>query len=81
MLARVMPGMQYWPVEVHTSPRRMMKKWVELQVATNPRGSSIRASSAPAFIACTQAAMQLSLEWELSFWSCTSGAPRLTFTV
>ena len=68
-----MPGMQYWPVEVHTSPRRTMKKWVELQVATKPWGSSISASSAPALAAWMQAVMQLSLEWELSFWSCTSG--------
>ena len=36
MLPRVMPGMQYWPVDVHSSPRRTMKKWVELQVATKP---------------------------------------------
>ena len=36
MLPRVMPGMQYCPVEVQTSPRRTMKKWVELQVATKP---------------------------------------------
>ena len=36
------------PDEVHTSPRRTMKKCVELQVATNPCGSSISASSAPA---------------------------------
>ena len=45
-----MPGMQYCPVEVQTSPRRTMKKWVELQVATKPSGSSIRASSAPALV-------------------------------
>ena len=81
MLPRVMPGMQYCPDEVQTSPRLTMKKWVELQVATKPRGSSIKASSAPAFMAWTQAVMQLSFECELSFWSCTSGAPRRTFTV
>ena len=58
-----------------------MKKWVELQVATNPCGSSISASSAPAFVAWMQARMQLSLEWLLSFGSCTSGGPRRTWTV
>ena len=73
MLPRVMPGMQYCPVEVHSSPRRTMKKCVELQVATKPCGSSISASSAPALAAWMQAVMQLSFECELSFWSCTSG--------
>jgi len=47
-LALVMPPRQYWPVDVHTSPLRTMKKCVELQVATKPWGSSISASSAPA---------------------------------
>ena len=46
--ARVMPPRQYMPDDVHTSPRRTMKKCVELQVATKPCGSSISASSAPA---------------------------------
>ena len=45
---RVIPPRQNAPDEVHTSPRRTMKKCVELQVATKPWGSSIRASSAPA---------------------------------
>ena len=58
-----------------------MKKWVELQVATNPWGSSISASSAPALVAWMQARMQLSLEWLLSFGSCTSDGPRRTCTV
>ena len=58
-----------------------MKKWVELQVATKPCGSSISASSAPASVAWMQAVMQLSLECELSFGSCTSGKPRRTWTV
>jgi len=44
-LPRVMPPRQYFPVDVHTSPLRTMKKWVELQVATKPCGSSISASS------------------------------------
>ncbi len=34
-----------------TSPRRTMAKFVELQVATNPEGSSIRPSSTPALAA------------------------------
>ena len=38
-----------------------MKKWVELQVATKPCGSSISASSAPASAAWMQAVMQFSL--------------------
>ena len=50
-----------------------MKKWVELQVATKPCGSSISASSAPASIAWMQAVMQLSFECELSLGSCTAG--------
>ncbi|MNL65482.1 hypothetical protein D3C87_1898170 [compost metagenome] len=53
-----------------------MKKCVELHVATNPCGSSISASSAPAFAAWIHAWMQLSFECELSFWSCISGAVR-----
>jgi len=48
---RVMPPRQYFPVDVHTSPRRTRKKCVELQVATKPCGSSISASSAPTFFA------------------------------
>ena len=48
---RVMPGMQYCPEDVHSSPRLTIKKWVELHVATKPRGSSIKASSAPALAA------------------------------
>ena len=80
-LARVMPWRQWSPVEVHTAPRRTMKKWVELQVATNPSGSSMRASSAPALAAWMQAVMQFSLEWVLSFGSWTSGRPRRTCTV
>lgn len=58
-----------------------MKKLTELQVATNPCGSSISPSFAPALLAATQAVMQLSLECELRAWSCTSGAPRRTCTV
>ena len=46
---RVIPPRQNRPSEVHTSPSGVtMKKWVELQVATKPWGSSISASSAPA---------------------------------
>ena len=78
---RVMPPRQYSPVEVHTSPLRTMKKCVELQVATKPCGSSISASSAPACVAWMQARMQLSLQCELSFGSCTAGSPRRTCTV
>ncbi len=58
-----------------------MKKCVELQVATKPRSSSISASSAPASIAWMQARMQLSLECELSFWSCSAGPVRRICTV
>ena len=58
-----------------------MKKWVELQVATKPCGSSMSASSAPALVAWMHAWMQFSFEWLLSFGSCTSGAPRRTCTV
>ena len=58
-----------------------MKKCVELQVATKPSGSSISASSAPAFVAWMQARMQFSLECELSFWSCSAGPVRRTCTV
>ncbi len=36
----MIPPRQYMPVEVHSSPRRNMKKCVELQVATWPRGSA-----------------------------------------
>jgi hypothetical protein len=48
------------PVDVTTVPDVTMKKLVALQVATAPLGSSINASSAPAFtawinaITCTQ---------------------------
>jgi hypothetical protein len=72
-LPRVMPPRQYWQVDVHTSPLRTMKKWLELQVATKPCGSSINASSAPAVYAWMQAVMQLCLLCELSLGSCTSG--------
>jgi hypothetical protein len=48
-LARVIPASENRPSEVQTSPPRVtMKKWVLLQVATKPCGSSISASSAPA---------------------------------
>ena len=33
---RVIPPRQYLPLDVHTSPLRMIKKWVELHVATKP---------------------------------------------
>jgi len=46
----VIPLNEYAPVEVHSSPLRTMKKLVELQLATKPRGSSISASSAPAYL-------------------------------
>ena len=46
-LPRVIPFIQYWPVEVHTSSSLMMKKLVALQVDTKPFISSISASSAP----------------------------------
>ena len=76
-----MPPRQYSGGEVQSSPLRTMKKCVELQVATNPSGSSISASSAPALAAWMQARMQFSLEWELSFWSCSAGPVRRTCTV
>ena len=60
---------------------RTMKKCVELQVATNPCGSSINASSAPAVYAWMQAVMSLSLLCELSFGSSVSGCARRTCTV
>ena len=51
-LPRVMPPRQNRPSEVHTSGSSGVpfttKKWVLLQVATKPCGSSISASSAPA---------------------------------
>ena len=50
-----------------------MKKFVELQLATKPRGSSISASSAPALIAWISAWMRLSRLCELSRRSKTSG--------
>ena len=64
---RVIPLRQYWPVEVHTSPRRTMKKFVALHVATAPFTSSMRASSAPAFIAWIKAITSCSLLWQVSF--------------
>jgi len=36
---QIMPSRQKSPLEVHTSPSRIIKKWVELQVATKPWGT------------------------------------------
>ena len=51
-LPRVIPPRQKRPSDVQTSGSSgvpfTMKKWVLLQVATKPCGSSISASSAPA---------------------------------
>ena len=76
-----MPRRQKPPPDVQSSPLRTMKKCVELQVATKPRSSSIRASSAPACVAWMQARMSLILEWELSFGSWSAGPVRRTWTV
>ena len=61
---RVTPFMQYFPVEVQTSPLRTMKKLVALQVDTNPLMSNMRASSAPAPIAWLRATTSCSLLWQ-----------------
>ncbi len=53
-----------------------MKKLQALVVFTKPCGSSISASSAPAFSAAMQARTQLSLEWLLSLGSWLIGSPR-----
>ena len=58
---RVMPGRQYFPIDVQTSPLCKIKKFVELQVETFPFTSSIMPSSAPALSASMHATMQLSL--------------------
>ena len=58
-----------------------MKKCVELHVATNPCGSSISASSAPAVYAWMQAVMSFSFECALSLGSSVSGAARRTCVV
>ena len=79
--ARVIPGSWYLVVGVMTAPSRTMKKLVLLQVATKPWGSSIRLSSTPTWFAWMHAAMQLSLEWVFSCWSCMSGALRRTWHV
>ncbi len=50
-------------------------------MATNPWGSSISASSAPAVYAWMQAVMSLSLLWLFSLGSTTSGYGRRTCTV
>lgn len=55
--ARVMPGIWYLVVAVQTSPSRTMKKLTLLHVATNPWGSSISPSSAPALFAYRQELM------------------------
>src|SRR3954453_534397 len=84
-LPRVIPARQKRPSDVHTSGRSgaplTTKKCVLLQVATNPCGSSIRASSAPAVYAWMQAVMSLSLLWALSFGSSVSGVARRTCVV
>lgn len=84
-LALVMPPRQNLPSEVHTSgpssPGRTTKKWVELQLATKPCGSSISASSAPAVWAWMQALMSFSLLCALSFGSSVSGVARRTWVV
>ena len=58
----VIPFRQYYPVDVQTCPFLTMKKFVALHVATAPVGSSIKASSAPASMACTRAITSWSFE-------------------
>ena len=79
-LPRVIPPRQNRPSDVHTSGSSGVpfttKKCVLLQVATNPCGSSISASSAPAVYAWMHAVMSLSLLCALTmrtvWWSMSS---------
>ena len=78
----MIPPRQNRPSDVQTSPARVtMKKWVLLQVATKPCGSSISASSAPAVYAWMQAWMSLSLLCALKLGSSVSGVARRTCVV
>ena len=78
---RVIPSRQNSPVDVQTSPPRTTKKCVELQVATNPRGSRISPSSPPFRRASMHAAMQLCFDRLLSRGSCAFVGGRITSTV
>ena len=73
MVARVMPGMQYWPVEVHTSPRLHDEEMRRVAGGDEAVRIEHQRFIGPGIGGLDAGRMQLSFECELSFWSCTSG--------
>src|SRR3569832_731933 len=71
-LARVTPLKQYAPVDVHTTPCFTKKKFVALQLDTEPFGSSINASSAPLSITSSRERTSARRLWEFSRMSSIS---------